>query len=332
MKKLFILILFLVAASYMSAQSALNDRLLTAVKSNRFDSVKILVEQGADVNYCDSNKATIVMWAALKGDLNMVKYLVGKGADVKRKGIIYGDVLTFGNITGIAASSKNLPLLKYLVEECKIPYNDKELDRAGKIKPGWDALVYGLRALDTAIINYYLRKDTLLKGLEIYSIGSFLHINYDTLILKRIHSDHSSFVKEKVINPILINAVKDNKYELIKQLLYFHPDLNCLDEDTLSPLALSILYNHRDIATLLIENGTIKNFLYDLQTAALAGKTSTGNGSRLRGQPSPAPSRVQARVRRGGGGARRQPATTRTGFRQPLRTGRLRPFGRGFRS
>jgi PmbA protein len=44
-------------------------------------------------------------------------------------------------------------------------------------------------------------------------------------------------------------------------------------------------------STPLIENGVVAGFLYDLQTAALAGKQSTGNGSRGRGgQPSPSPS------------------------------------------
>jgi len=43
--------------------------------------------------------------------------------------------------------------------------------------------------------------------------------------------------------------------------------------------------------TPLIEQGTVANFLYDLQTAALAHTRSTGNGSRSRGGlPAPAPS------------------------------------------
>jgi len=43
--------------------------------------------------------------------------------------------------------------------------------------------------------------------------------------------------------------------------------------------------------TPLIEQGTVANFLYDLQTAALAHTQSTGNGSRNRGGlPSPSPS------------------------------------------
>jgi PmbA protein len=41
--------------------------------------------------------------------------------------------------------------------------------------------------------------------------------------------------------------------------------------------------------TPLVEQGVVTNFLYDLQTAALAGKRSTGNGERARGLPSPSP-------------------------------------------
>ncbi len=42
--------------------------------------------------------------------------------------------------------------------------------------------------------------------------------------------------------------------------------------------------------TPLIEQGTVANFIYDLQTAALAHTQSTGNGSRNRGLPAPSPS------------------------------------------
>jgi PmbA protein len=43
--------------------------------------------------------------------------------------------------------------------------------------------------------------------------------------------------------------------------------------------------------TTLVENGTVRNFLYDLQTAALAGKKSTGSASRAHGGlPAPSPS------------------------------------------
>ncbi|MDO8490565.1 MAG: metallopeptidase TldD-related protein [Dehalococcoidia bacterium] len=42
----------------------------------------------------------------------------------------------------------------------------------------------------------------------------------------------------------------------------------------------------------LVENGVVKSFLYDLQTAAMAGVASTGSASRSGGQPRPATSTV----------------------------------------
>ncbi|MBM3182761.1 MAG: TldD/PmbA family protein [Chloroflexi bacterium] len=42
--------------------------------------------------------------------------------------------------------------------------------------------------------------------------------------------------------------------------------------------------------TPLVESGVISSFYYDLQTAALAGKHSTGNGTRAGGLPTPSPS------------------------------------------
>ncbi len=39
----------------------------------------------------------------------------------------------------------------------------------------------------------------------------------------------------------------------------------------------------------LLREGAVANFLYDLQTAALAGTRSTGNGSRNGGLPTPSP-------------------------------------------
>jgi PmbA protein len=42
--------------------------------------------------------------------------------------------------------------------------------------------------------------------------------------------------------------------------------------------------------TLLIDSGVVSHFIYDLQTAALAGTKSTGNGDRRGGVPAPSPS------------------------------------------
>ncbi len=70
----------------------------------------------------------------------------------------------------------------------------------------------------------------------------------------------------------------------------FDNKLNIFDDATIDYRPGSHPFDDEGIAsrrTPLVENGVPLNFLYDLQTAALAGKQSTGNGHRGGGLPSP---------------------------------------------
>jgi len=73
----------------------------------------------------------------------------------------------------------------------------------------------------------------------------------------------------------------------------FDPKLSLWDDPTIAYRPHSRPCDDEGIPsqrTSLIEQGVVANFLYDLQTAALAGTRSTGNGSRGGGLPTPAPS------------------------------------------
>jgi PmbA protein len=73
----------------------------------------------------------------------------------------------------------------------------------------------------------------------------------------------------------------------------FDKRFNLSDDPTLAYRTGSRPCDDEGVASrcnLLVENGVVKGFLYDLQTAALAGKKSTGNGSRRGGLPSPSAS------------------------------------------
>lgn len=73
----------------------------------------------------------------------------------------------------------------------------------------------------------------------------------------------------------------------------FDPKLWLWDDPTLAYRPYSRPCDDEGIPsqrTPLIEQGTVANFLYDLQTAALANTRSTGNGSRNGGLPTPSPS------------------------------------------
>ena len=72
----------------------------------------------------------------------------------------------------------------------------------------------------------------------------------------------------------------------------FDPKLGLWDDPTIAYRPNSRPCDDEGIPsqrTPLIEQGTVASFLYDLQTAALAGTRSTGNGSRNGGLPTPSP-------------------------------------------
>ncbi|KAF5333028.1 hypothetical protein D9758_017222 [Tetrapyrgos nigripes] len=82
-----------------------------AAENGYFHIVKVLVENGADVNAEGGDYGFALQAAALWGDLDIVKYLVEKGADVNAKGGDYGFALH------AAAYRGHLDVVKYLVEK-----------------------------------------------------------------------------------------------------------------------------------------------------------------------------------------------------------------------
>ncbi len=76
----------------------------------------------------------------------------------------------------------------------------------------------------------------------------------------------------------------------------FDDKITITDDPTLDGKFGSAAYDDEGVAhqrTVLIEEGVLKHFLYDLKTAAQAGAETTGNGSRgLFGEPYPAPTNL----------------------------------------
>ena len=57
-------------------------RLMYAASEGKFDVVKYLIHQGADVSKKDNRKRTALHYASERGDLKVVEALLGKGADI----------------------------------------------------------------------------------------------------------------------------------------------------------------------------------------------------------------------------------------------------------
>ncbi|KAF5340829.1 hypothetical protein D9758_017067 [Tetrapyrgos nigripes] len=82
-----------------------------AAANGYFHIVKVLVENGADVNAWEGYFGFPLQAAAFRGYLDIVKYLVENGADVNAKGGIYGFALRAAAFWG------HLDIVKYLVEK-----------------------------------------------------------------------------------------------------------------------------------------------------------------------------------------------------------------------
>jgi len=64
--------------------------LLAAVRKGDASRVKVLLEQGADVNAKSPYGATALFFAADRGNMEIIRILIDHGADVKVKDTFYG--------------------------------------------------------------------------------------------------------------------------------------------------------------------------------------------------------------------------------------------------
>ena len=80
-------------------------------KTEAWDMIKILVENGSDVNFQDKiDKYTALHWAAIVGSMDIIQYLVSKGAKISPLSKYNWTPLNF------AIYTKNEALAKYLIE------------------------------------------------------------------------------------------------------------------------------------------------------------------------------------------------------------------------
>ena len=120
--------------------------LLTAIKSNEhsLETVRLLVENGADVNRGDDSGWTPLHEACSKGDLELVKYLISKGAD---KSLQNKD----GATPFAVISQEHQDLIDYLKDWATIDWNQIKplaVDKVGDALDGATDLEAGYAVMD----------------------------------------------------------------------------------------------------------------------------------------------------------------------------------------
>ncbi len=112
--------------------------LLSCTTSKKPDSIIEIVKEGnitklknsitaENINKPDETGATPLMWAAFKGDIDTVKFLVKNGADYNASGIISIDNLMQEYITALdaAVGEGHLDVVRFFVEDCHVNINKR---------------------------------------------------------------------------------------------------------------------------------------------------------------------------------------------------------------
>lgn len=127
------------------------------------EEIKDAILRGADINGKDSDGATLLMLATYKyDDPELLRWLVSKGADPRLKGTIYEyekgkkTGTYYGNLIGIAVVQNKPALLKYFIESCKIPVDDREFNTETGTDSGWTGLQWAANEGNTELIKYLL--------------------------------------------------------------------------------------------------------------------------------------------------------------------------------
>ncbi|KAK4234505.1 ankyrin repeat-containing domain protein [Achaetomium macrosporum] len=118
--------------------------LSVAVGKGNESVARYLVNQGANVNRRSPGFGSILHLAVGRGDLEIAKFLVDSGADLELVDPEYGESLLYTAL-GIEESAKMLAMVRYLVDEVKVPVN----------KPGGAEFGYPIiRAAYLASMNF----------------------------------------------------------------------------------------------------------------------------------------------------------------------------------
>jgi ankyrin repeat protein/WD40 repeat protein/uncharacterized caspase-like protein len=127
------------------------------------EEIKNAVLRGADINGKDDDGATLLMLAAYEyDDPELLRWLVSKGADPRQKGTIYeyekGEKTGtyYGNLIGIAVAQNKPALLKFFIETCKIPVDDREFNEKTRTDSGWTGLQWAANRGNTELAKYLL--------------------------------------------------------------------------------------------------------------------------------------------------------------------------------
>jgi len=115
--------------------------IISLIKEGNLEEARVLVETNNElVNSTDENGASAFMWALNTNNAAFARYLYKKEASPYQKGIIhFSQNAYFGSPLSIAVTKCDINTIQFLIEECGIDANDRELNLQ-KEEKGWTPL------------------------------------------------------------------------------------------------------------------------------------------------------------------------------------------------
>jgi ankyrin repeat protein len=228
----------------LSGQNRVDTRpIIAAVKADKLEIVKILLAHGADINARNYFQETALHYAAKKGNLNMIIYLIDRGAEINVADTAGNTpltaVLTYGKTIG---DQNNLNIIKLLIE--------KGADLNVKTASGETPLIIAIKkCFDKPELPQLL----IAKGADV----NFKNINGDTPLHISASNNNLKLVLLLIDSGADIN-VKNNNYETPLDVTINRLNaINSKDKHQISEIDAALEPGYKKIADILtkLKNG-----------------------------------------------------------------------------
>ncbi|OHD54564.1 MAG: hypothetical protein A2Y33_03415 [Spirochaetes bacterium GWF1_51_8] len=235
--------------------------LMKAAMHGNLDVVKILIEAGADIEAEDEKGNTALFWTA---DTQVFKYLLQRGADITHENHQGDTILRY------AMLNQDPDILKAL--------KDKKINIDFQNQFGKTLLIKAAEKNDIGFMKFLLEngadidfQDNNKKTAIIYAMDSH---SFDAWILLEKHGAKIDYTLGD-LNDNLVFASTAGNLKAVKKLVALgaNPDLppSEKDWDLLSPLMMAAKNNHMDVVRYLVEHGANVNQIkeYDASSASV---------------------------------------------------------------
>ena len=229
--------------------------LMIAANMGKLDMVQLLIDRGANINAIDRNRWSVLIHSAITAQADVVRLLIAKGADVKA-------AARFEHTALIAAAQGTGGTDPRLLVAA--------LEGRALVRPKPGNLVEALRLLLDAGLDPNARDGHMkLPPIELDAVS------YDPeavrLLLERgAKIDPAIESRDRPNAGLLVNMATRRSPEIVLMLIKAGSDVNGHGPDRWSALMMASAYNDADTVRVLIENGADVNYRIKAGRTALS--------------------------------------------------------------